>query len=102
MHVVGPAINLNSGGSAGSGAGYGGQTAIAPKVSAALQTPAAGLAPDIAASLTGMSPNVIPSTPTLIQQVVHDLNQGTPITQTCQKQPDGSCPLSDCPCGNNA
>jgi len=33
-------------------------------------------------------------------KIIHDLQQDTPLTQICQKQTDGTCPLSDCPCGN--
>ncbi|WP_417698616.1 hypothetical protein [Psychromonas sp.] len=37
----------------------------------------------------------------LIQHVVADIKTEMPVTQVCQKKSDGTCPLSDCPCGNN-
>jgi type VI secretion system secreted protein VgrG len=87
VHIVGPAIGLNSGGSAGSGSGYAGLAASLPKVLKAMPIPAELVQPEISASV--------------IQQVKADVIAGVPITQTCQKRPDGTCPLSDCPCGNN-
>jgi type VI secretion system secreted protein VgrG len=87
VHIVGPAIGLNSGGSAGSGSGYGGQAASLPNALKAMAVPAELVQPEISASV--------------IQQVQADVIAGVPITQTCQKRPDGTCPLSDCPCGNN-
>ncbi|WP_072668988.1 type VI secretion system Vgr family protein [Vibrio injensis] len=87
VHVVGAAINLNSGGSAGSGSGYGGKMAELPF---GLQAP----------SVPQVMPFVQP-TASLTQQVIADIKTETPITQVCQKRSDGSCPLSDCPCGNN-
>ncbi|ELE8117724.1 type VI secretion system tip protein VgrG [Vibrio fluvialis] len=87
VHVVGSAINLNSGGSAGSGSGYGGQVAELPFGLEALS------APD--------EIDFILPTASLIQQIIADVKIEMPITQVCQKRSDGSCPLSDCPCGNN-
>nr|WP_000212109.1 type VI secretion system tip protein TssI/VgrG [Vibrio cholerae] len=87
VHVVGSAINLNSGGSAGSGSGYGGKVAELPFGLEALS------APD--------EIDFILPTASLIQQVIADVKIEMPITQVCQKRSDGSCPLSDCPCGNN-
>ncbi|EPR7548011.1 type VI secretion system Vgr family protein [Vibrio fluvialis] len=87
VHVVGSAINLNSGGSAGSGSGYGGKMAELPFGLEALS------APD--------EIDFILPTASLIQQIIADVKIEMPITQVCQKRSDGSCPLSDCPCGNN-
>ncbi|GHW17019.1 type IV secretion protein Rhs [Vibrio cholerae] len=87
VHVVGSAINLNSGGSAGSGSGYGGKVAELPFGLEALS------APD--------EIDFILPTASLIQQVIADVKIEMPITQVCQKRSDGSCPLSDCPRGNN-
>ncbi|WP_415846700.1 bacteriophage T4 gp5 trimerisation domain-containing protein, partial [Vibrio aerogenes] len=47
VSVVGPAINLNSGGSAGSGSGYGGEDAVMPKILEALEPPEELVPPDI-------------------------------------------------------
>ncbi|EKO3744838.1 type VI secretion system tip protein VgrG, partial [Vibrio metschnikovii] len=87
VHLVGAAINLNSGGSPGRGSGYSGNSADLPF---GLQAPSA--------------PQIMPfvqPTASLTQQVIADIKTETPITQVCQKCSDGSCPLSDCPCGNN-
>ncbi|WP_367990458.1 type VI secretion system tip protein VgrG [Vibrio sp. NTOU-M3] len=88
VHLVGPAINMNSGGSAGSGSGYGGIEAALPMGLEALAAPE---------ELSFVQPSA-----TLIQQVIADVRTEMPITQVCQKKADGSCPLSDCPCGNNS
>jgi type VI secretion system secreted protein VgrG len=45
VHIVGPAIGLNSGGSAGSGSGYGGQAASLPNGLVAQPAPPATIAP---------------------------------------------------------
>ncbi|MBF4349122.1 type VI secretion system tip protein VgrG, partial [Vibrio anguillarum] len=76
-----------SGGSAGSGSGYGGVVAALPMGLAAPSAP-----DELVLSLP---------TASLIQQVIADIKTEMPITQVCQKRSDGSCPLSDCPCGNN-
>ncbi|OOE74625.1 hypothetical protein [Salinivibrio sp. ML290] len=81
-----------------------------PKTIDALADPEAAPLPDIQAvdvmttSETQQgAPTLIavPATASLVQQVIADVKSETPITQACLKQPDGSCPLSDCPCGNN-
>ncbi|WP_406733047.1 type VI secretion system tip protein VgrG [Vibrio scophthalmi] len=111
VHIVGAAINLNSGGSASSGSGYAGQVAALPL---GVESPDNPLeiqqiqvqAIDVQSPLIGSAaatPLAMSTEKTMIlhQQVLADLATGTPITQTCQKRPDGTCPLSDCPCGKN-
>ncbi|MFH4619761.1 type VI secretion system Vgr family protein [Vibrio furnissii] len=81
VHVVGSAINLNSGGSAGSGSGYGGKMADLPHQIEA--TPAV--------------PNPLPlqlSAPTMATLAMANV----PLAKMCQRQSDGSCPRDDCPC----
>ncbi|MEW4477528.1 type VI secretion system Vgr family protein [Vibrio cholerae] len=85
VHVVGSAINLNSGGSAGSGSGYGGKMAELPHQMKA--TPAA--------------PNPLPlqlSAPTMATLAMANV----PLAKMCQRQSDGSCPRGDCPCERGA
>ncbi|MEK6213355.1 MAG: type VI secretion system tip protein VgrG, partial [Vibrio fluvialis] len=85
VHVVGSAINLNSGGSAGSGSGYGGKMADLPHQIKA--TPAA--------------PNPLPlqlSAPTMATLAMANV----PLAKMCQRQSDGSCPRDDCPCERGA
>ncbi|NGZ19362.1 type VI secretion system tip protein VgrG, partial [Vibrio aestuarianus subsp. cardii] len=84
VHLVGPAINLNSGGSAGSGSGYGGVVAALPMGLAASSAPDEILLAPISASMTSL----LPALATL------DL----PITELCQKKADGSCPKPNCEC----
>ncbi|CAM2979183.1 Type VI secretion system tip protein VgrG [Vibrio ordalii] len=84
VHLVGPAINLNSGGSAGSGSGYGGVVAALPMGLAAPSAPDEILLAPISASMTSL----LPALATL------DL----PITELCQKKADGSCPKPNCEC----
>ncbi|TXY05871.1 type VI secretion system tip protein VgrG [Vibrio mimicus] len=85
VHVVGSAINLNSGGSAGSGSGYGGKMAELPHQMKA--TPAV--------------PNPLPlqlSAPTMATLAMANV----PLAKMCQRQSDGSCPRGDCPCERGA
>ncbi|NGZ68590.1 type VI secretion system tip protein VgrG [Vibrio aestuarianus subsp. cardii] len=84
VHLVGPAINLNSGGSAGSGSGYSGVVAALPMGLAASSAPDEILLAPISASMTSL----LPALATL------DL----PITELCQKKADGSCPKPNCEC----
>ncbi|WP_033934129.1 type VI secretion system Vgr family protein, partial [Vibrio cholerae] len=59
VHLVGPAINLNAGGSAGSGSAYGGQLAAAPRMLAQAKPVAELVQPDIAASMQSGAARVI-------------------------------------------
>ncbi|WP_299494809.1 type VI secretion system tip protein TssI/VgrG [uncultured Shewanella sp.] len=80
VHVVGSAINLNSGGGAGSGSGYGGKAPILPK-----EVIDAVVAEEMELQLEPASMEMIAAA-------------DIPMTSLCQKQPDGSCPRTDCPC----
>ncbi|MGF1868433.1 bacteriophage T4 gp5 trimerisation domain-containing protein, partial [Photobacterium indicum] len=82
VSLVGPAINLNSGGSAGSGSGYAGQVPMLPG------------AVEVAVAL-----DIV--TPALRQGLLTSFETNAALTELCQKQADGTCPLSDCSCGNN-
>ncbi|ENM5914071.1 type VI secretion system tip protein VgrG [Vibrio mimicus] len=85
VHVVGSAINLNSGGSAGSGSGYGGKVAELPHQMKAI--PAV--------------PNPLPlqlSAPTMATLAMANV----PLAKMCQRQSNGSCPRGDCPCERGA
>ncbi|PCE65242.1 type VI secretion system tip protein VgrG [Salinivibrio sp. YCSC6] len=80
VHLVGPAINLNSGGSPGAGSGYAGKVAALPF---GVESPE--------------SPDPLPlqlSPATLKVASVANL----PVLKLCQRQFDGSCPRQDCPC----
>ncbi|ENS5605514.1 type VI secretion system tip protein VgrG [Vibrio mimicus] len=59
VHLVGPAINLNAGGSAGSGSAYGGQIAAVPRMLAQAKPVAESVQPDIAASMQSGAARVI-------------------------------------------
>ncbi|EKO3529766.1 type VI secretion system tip protein VgrG [Vibrio fluvialis] len=84
VHVVGSAINLNSGGSAGSGSGYGGQAAELPSGVEAQAVPEVMLCAPMSATMSSL----LPAVATL------DL----PVIELCQKRADGSCPKANCEC----
>ncbi|EKO3978423.1 type VI secretion system Vgr family protein [Vibrio fluvialis] len=84
VHVVGSAINLNSGGSAGSGSGYGGQVAELPGGVEAQAVPEELLRAPMSATMSSL----LPAVATL------DL----PVIELCQKRADGSCPKANCEC----
>ncbi len=80
VHLVGPAINLNSGGSAGTGSGYAGTLASLPGNVEAV-----------------ILPNALPlqlSPATMSTLVVNNI----PLISMCLNQPDGGCLREDCPC----
>lgn len=81
VHIVGAAINLNSGGSAGSGSGYGGQLAALP---------------------LGVESPPPPVNPLPLQFSADKFMNlslvDIPIAKRCLRQADGSCPREDCPC----
>ncbi|WP_446751440.1 bacteriophage T4 gp5 trimerisation domain-containing protein, partial [Vibrio sp. S9_S30] len=58
VHLVGPAISLNAGGSAGSGSGFGGRNAITPNNLSAPSAPEEASKPEMMASLEAAQPNV--------------------------------------------
>ncbi|MBY7973230.1 type VI secretion system tip protein VgrG [Vibrio fluvialis] len=84
VHVVGSAINLNSGGNAGSGSGYGGQVAELPGGVEAQAVPEEMLRAPMSATMSSL----LPAVATL------DL----PIIELCQRRADGSCPKANCEC----
>ncbi|WP_038181600.1 bacteriophage T4 gp5 trimerisation domain-containing protein, partial [Vibrio rhizosphaerae] len=105
VHVVSGAINLNSGGSAGSGSGYAGQLATMPNLLTALTAPEEAQALDITATQTPASPAIYTlASPKNIQAPAFEQvsMQNTPMSKMCQRQPDGSCPRGDCPCTSEA
>lgn len=79
VHLSGPAINLNAGGSAGSGKGYGGQPPELPQ----------GVEQAIA---------LAPAEHISKDRLLAIIDANVPVAQLCQKQTDGSCPLAHCPC----
>ncbi|WGY45797.1 type VI secretion system tip protein TssI/VgrG [Vibrio sp. ABG19] len=86
VHLSGPAINLNAGGSAGSASGYAGQAALLPGGVEAV---------DVPEELTFIKPIAsLISEEALVQIAISDI----PIARLCQRQPDGNCPRTDCPC----
>ncbi|WP_299204961.1 type VI secretion system tip protein VgrG [uncultured Amphritea sp.] len=91
--ITGASIKLNSGGGGGSAA----------KASPTPPTPPVEAQSDDPGQISEPLPQQVAwqSTPAFTHQVAQDRVTDQPITQMCQKQPDGSCPLSDCPCGRN-
>ncbi|WP_025821250.1 type VI secretion system Vgr family protein [Shewanella marina] len=94
VHVVGSTVKINAGGSAGSGCGYAGRSPELPKQVDKAKAPAAVESIKQQASESAL-------TPALKHKVIADLMNNNGITEVCQKQTDGSCPLTDCPCRNN-
>ncbi|NIY85405.1 type VI secretion system tip protein VgrG, partial [Vibrio hepatarius] len=87
VSIVGPAINLNSGGSPGSGSGYGGIEAALPMGLEALAAPEELLIAPTTASMTSL----LPALATL------DVS----LSELCQKRTDGSCSKTNCECINH-
>ncbi|MCE0559326.1 type VI secretion system tip protein TssI/VgrG, partial [Motilimonas sp. E26] len=79
VHLSGPTINIKVGPSAGSGSGYGGQMPAMPK----------GIEQAV-----GLAIDPVAWRPAMLNMVEADL----PLMEVCQRQTDGSCPLTDCPC----
>ncbi|MZI95428.1 type VI secretion system tip protein VgrG [Vibrio sp. CAIM 722] len=87
VHLSGAGINLNSGGSAGSGTAI---SALASLLPGGLEAP---LPPEelIIAPTAAYMTSLLPALAKL------DL----PVAELCQKQLDGTCPKSNCECVNN-
>ncbi len=90
--LSGPAIKLNGGGSPGSGSG---QSVQAPGLPGLVDANGGAVAPVNLAEV-GQRPEAKPI-------VAHRLKQArirrAAIVEQCQEQPDGTCPLTNCPCG---
>ena len=91
--VNGSQVNLNSGGSAPS----------ATKASPVPPTPPLEADIDQAGNVTPQLAKESPwsSSALMAHRMESDRQANLPITEMCQLQTDGSCPLSHCPCGNN-
>ncbi|HFG2036902.1 TPA: type VI secretion system tip protein TssI/VgrG [Vibrio cholerae] len=83
VHLVGPAINLNAGGSAGSGSAYGGQLAAAPRMLAQAKPVAELVQPDIAASMQSGAARVIDvaSLPTMMPSSANNTANDEPVAE---------------------
>ncbi len=79
VHVVGPAIGLNSGGSAGSGSGYAGQAAVLPNVLQAMPVPAELVQSEIHASMVSERPLLVD------QQITAIKGSKTPVCEICEE-----------------
>ncbi|EGR0942059.1 type VI secretion system tip protein VgrG [Vibrio cholerae] len=88
VHLVGPAINLNAGGSAGSGSAYGGQLAAAPRMLAQAKPVAELVQPDIAASMQSGAARVIDvaSLPTMMPSSANNTANDEPVAE--EKTPE--------------
>ncbi|ENM5840848.1 type VI secretion system tip protein VgrG [Vibrio mimicus] len=88
VHLVGPAINLNAGGSAGSGSSYGGQLAAAPRMLAQAKPVAELVQPDIAASMQSGAARVIDvaSLPTMMPSSANNTANDEPVAE--EKTPE--------------
>ncbi|PAR53627.1 type VI secretion protein VgrG [Vibrio metoecus] len=88
VHLVGPAINLNAGGSAGSGSAYGGQLAAAPRMLAQAKPVAELVQPDIVASMQSGAARVIDvaSLPTMMPSSANNTANDEPVAE--EKTPE--------------
>ncbi|SHI95509.1 hypothetical protein VA7868_04629 [Vibrio aerogenes CECT 7868] len=98
VSVVGPAINLNSGGSAGSGSGYGGEDAVMPKILEALEPPEELVPPDIT-GMTGAEAVIVDyvekekpaakqtpkRSPQLVSRQLSTLSTKAPVCEVCEE-----------------
>ncbi|WP_375193890.1 type VI secretion system Vgr family protein [Marinobacter sp.] len=92
----GASIKMNAGGAPGKGSGQRVQVPEMP----GLVTTAGGFVAPVALAEVDQRMHAQPKA-----VVAHRLRQarmqGTAIVEQCQQQPDGSCPLGNCPCGKN-
>ncbi|WP_138436018.1 type VI secretion system Vgr family protein [Marinobacter shengliensis] len=92
----GASIKMNAGGAGGKGSGQKVQVPEMP----GLVTAAGGVVAPVALAEVDQRLDAEPKA-----IVAHRLKQarmqGTAIVEQCQQQPDGSCPLGNCPCGKN-
>ena len=92
----GASIKMNAGGAGGKGSGQKVQVPERP----GLVTAAGGVVAPVALAEVDQRLDAEPKA-----IVAHRLKQarmqGTAIVEQCQQQPDGSCPLGNCPCGKN-
>ncbi|MDX1302293.1 bacteriophage T4 gp5 trimerisation domain-containing protein, partial [Photobacterium sp.] len=93
-------IKLNSDGSAGRGSGYGGQSPQLPRVIGQADALAASTAMQVQTVASSMS---LAAFGNMAKRAVAPVNSNSLMTDDaliahCEKQADGSCPLSDCPC----
>jgi len=91
--VNGALINLNSGGSAPSA------TKAAPEPPQPPQEADLDQAGYVTPQATVVDPWA--AAPIMAHRMMADRIRELPITEMCQLQTDGSCPLANCPCGNN-
>ncbi|MBZ5488727.1 type VI secretion system tip protein VgrG [Halomonas aquamarina] len=82
--IVGPQVKINSGGSPGSGSGQAAQ------------------APQLPGQATAETHENVTLGPVFGKRLDQALADDIPLIELCQLQKDGSCPLADCPCRNNA
>ncbi|MFT6917230.1 MAG: type VI secretion system secreted protein VgrG, partial [Motiliproteus sp.] len=91
--IIGPVIKLNAGGAPGSGSS---PQAEKPSLPAKADSGWSGR------PTTAKAPEVVPE-PRPMAVLRHRLARAattrSPLVELCQEQPDGSCPLADCPCG---
>nr|MBF4405518.1 type VI secretion system tip protein VgrG [Vibrio anguillarum] len=78
VYLVGPAINLNSGGSAGSGSGYGGVVAALPQGVDEAKTPQE-------IELAAVTPTQQSMSPLLKARQIEALKGPAPVCEVCEE-----------------
>ena len=90
----GAAIKMNAGGSPGKGSG---QKVKVPEMPGLVEKNGGAVAPVEIADV-GQRANAEPK-PVVAHRLKQARMKRSAVVEQCQEQPDGSCPLSNCPCG---
>jgi type VI secretion system secreted protein VgrG len=97
--IVGPVIKLNAGGAPGSGSS---PQAEKPSLPAKADSGWSGFPTAAKAPEPEMQPLPMAVIAARANAFRMAAQQQAPLISQCQRQPDGSCPLTDCPCGRGA
>ncbi|MEH6825916.1 MAG: type VI secretion system tip protein VgrG, partial [Motiliproteus sp.] len=97
--IIGAQLKLNAGGGPGSGSG---QQAEKPSLPAAADTGLSGYVSQPKAPEEVPQPLPMDVLQARANAFRMAAQQQAPLISQCQRQPDGSCPLPDCPCGRGA
>ena len=94
--LSGAALNLNAGGSPGKGSG---QKVQAPEMPGLVEKNGGAAAP-VQLAEVGQRANE-EARPVVAHRLAQARKDRTALVEECQEQPDGTCPLSRCPCGRS-
>ena len=95
--IGGASIKMNAGGAPGKGSG---QKVGLPGMPGLVDKRGEAVAP-VGLEDVGQRENAGPQ-PIVAHRLIQARKNRTAVVEQCQEQPDGTCPLSDCPCGRAA